>query len=337
MSTNEPAMHIRRLLEKWVERRIILGAQVFYQHHDEECHIVAGEAASGIDATPDTVGRIYCTNKSVLAVAAGIASQEGVMTLEDRVARFFDECTPSMAEVKISDLLGHSLRLPPTLYKKVLCLDERARLIVASASLQEGGAHYNAQTTSAVLGAILEKVYSLPLERVIDEKVARPLALPNLALLPRSRRQYVPLHRRDGSMKFVPMDDEARGLHAANPGQAGVSTVADMGVLYADILSSLEGQGILLVPPTVTRLLQNGPSVQLYDFGRRSWGLGFQRDLSRDLLGDGWGPDTFGHLGTAPRRIVVLNVADPGSRRILTVRFFSAVSDHIVQQLTAIP
>jgi hypothetical protein len=109
-----------------------------------------------------------------------------------------------------------------------------------------------------------------------------------------------------------------------------------MGLLYADLLSSLQGQGIVLEPSTATKLVEVGRLVQLYELGQRSWGLGFQRDLPQSILGSGWNPDTFGHLGTAPRRIVVLHAAHPASGRVLTLRLFGIVDDRCVQQLTTI-
>ncbi|AJP05155.1 hypothetical protein TU94_30755 [Streptomyces cyaneogriseus subsp. noncyanogenus] len=336
MSAPEPATRIRLALDKWVERRALLGAQALYRQGDEICHIAVGEAAPGVRATSGIAGRLYCANKPVLAVLAGVAEQEGLLGLRDPLARFFDEGAPAMAAVTVADLLGHTVRLPPALHTRSPSLGERARLIVGSATPRPGGAHYNAQTTSAVLGAILERVYSLPLADLVAHRVAGPLGLRDLALLPRPDRRYGPLHRRGGDMNFVPVEDEARGLHAANPGQAGVSTAADMGLLYADLLSSLEGGGRLLAPETAARLLRTGRQVQLYDLGARDWGLGFQRDLARDILGAGWGPDTFGHLGTAPRRTVVLHAADPAAGRVLTLRFFSPVDDRGVHRLTAL-
>ncbi|WP_327320356.1 serine hydrolase domain-containing protein [Streptomyces sp. NBC_01235] len=325
---------IRVLLKEWVDRKIILGAQVFSLEDGVACHIVAGEAAPGTDVTPDIVGRLYCANKPVLAVSTGIASEEGLVGLHTPLSHYFDDCTPAMAAVTIADLLGHTVRLPPTLYKNTASLDERARRIVTCAVPRPGNAHYNAQTTSALLGAILERVYSMPLEHVIAEKVAAPLALRDLSLVPRPGQQYGPLHRRDGSMRFVPVEDEARGLSPVNPGQAGVSTAAGMGLVYADLLNSLKGHGTLLAPSTAMSLLEISRSIQLYDLGPRSWGLGFQRDLQQGILGAGWSRDTFGHVGTAPRRIVVLHAADPVSGRVLTFRLFSIVDDHRVQQLT---
>ncbi|NEY32872.1 serine hydrolase [Streptomyces sp. PRKS01-65] len=336
MSAPDPATRIRRTLEQSVERRALLGAQALYREGDETCHIAVGEAAPGVRATPGIAGRLYCANKPVLAVLAGIASQEGLLGPRDPLARFFDDCAPAMAAVTIADLLGHTVRLPPALHPRSPSLAERARLIAGSATPRPGGAHYNAQTTSAVLGAILERVYSLPLADAVAHRVAAPLGLRDLALLPRPDRPYGPLHRRGGDMTFVPVEDEARGLDAANPGQAGVSTAADMGLLYADLLNSLGGGGRLLAPATAARWLRTGRRVQLYDLGPRDWGLGFQRDLARDVLGAGWGPDTFGHLGTAPRRIAVLHAADPAAGRVLAVRFFSPVDDRGVQRLTAL-
>ncbi len=332
--TPESVTRIHVLLQELVDRKIILGAQGFSLEDGEGCHIVVGEAAPGTDVTPDIAGRLYCANKPVLAVTTGIASEEGLVGLHTALSHYFDDCTPAMAAVTIADLLGHTVLLPPTLHKNAASLDERARRVVNRAVPRPGSAHYNAQTTSALLGGILERVYSMPLERVIAEKVASPLSLRDLSLMPRPGRPYGPLHRRDGSMCFVPVEDEARGLSPVNPGQAGVSTAADMGLVYADLLKSLKGQGTLLAPSTARSLLEIRRSIQLYDLGPRSWGLGFQRDLPQGILGAGWSRDTFGHVGTAPRRIVVLHAADPASDRVLTFRFFSSIDDHRVQQLT---
>lgn len=106
-------MHMRALLDEWVDRKAILGAQVFHQHHGESHVVVAGESAPGIDATAGTVSRIYCGNKPVLAVAVGVAVQEGLLDLHDPVTRFFDDCAPPLADVTVAGLLGHTVTLPP--------------------------------------------------------------------------------------------------------------------------------------------------------------------------------------------------------------------------------
>ncbi|GEB61807.1 serine hydrolase domain-containing protein [Streptomyces gardneri] len=338
MSPYEPAARIRALLEKWAARRVVLGAQVFHRHGGEVNEIAVGEAAPGVTATPDVVGRVYCANKSVLAVAAGVASREGLIGLDDPVARFFGDCAPSMSAVTVADLLGHTSGLPTALHKSTGSLEERARRIVASGSRQSGPARYNAQSAAAVLGSVLERAYGLPLADVVDEKVARPLALRDLALVPRPHQQYVPLHRRDGGMRFVPVVDEDLGLHPANPGQAGVSTASDLGRLHADVVDSLRGEGKLLDRPAAERLCAMNATVQLHDLGARSWGLGVQRDLHQGILGEGWSPRTFGHIGTSPRRIVVLHAADPESGRVMVLRLFSVAetNDRCVRELTAL-
>ncbi|MEU7018824.1 serine hydrolase domain-containing protein [Streptomyces sp. NPDC046385] len=338
MSLSEPAARIRSLLERWVARRTLLGAQVFHRHDGDVTDIAVGEAAPGVAATPDVVGRVYCANKSVLAVTAGVASQEGLLDLKDPMARFFDNCAPSMATVTVADLLGHTSGLPTALHKSTGSLEERARRIVASGSRQPGPARYNTQSAAAVLGSVLERLYGLPLADVVDEKVARPLALRDLALVPRPHQQYVPLHRRDGNMRFVPVADEDMGLHPANPGQAGVSTASDIGRLHVDLVDSLRGGGKLLDRPTAAALCAVNATVQLHDLGARSWGLGVQRDLHEGILGEGWSPETFGHIGTTPRRIVTLHAADPASGRVMALRLFSVaeINDRCVQELTRI-
>lgn len=189
-----------------------------------------------------------------------------------------------------------------------------------------------------MLGSILERVYAHPLASVVEDKIARPLALRDLTLLPRPGGPYAPLHRRSGSRGFVPVDDESVGLSSSNPGQAGVSTASDMGLLYADLLRSLRGEGVLLARSTIGRLLDSEQMVQLYDLGRRRWALGFQRDLPIGILGSGWSPNTFGHLGTAPRSIVALYAADPVADRVIALKIFSVsgMNDHCVRQLTAV-
>ncbi|TRV80955.1 beta-lactamase family protein [Streptomyces sp. 130] len=335
MSASEAPARIRRMLEQLVERRILLGGQVFHRHRGETHRFAVGQAVAGAGAD-EVAGRLYCANKPVLAVIAGLAAQDGLLGFQDPLARFFDDCAPAMAAVTVADLLGHTVRLPPSLHRDSPSLDERGRRIVASATPRQGPAHYNAQSTSAVLGAIVERVHARPLADVVEERVARPLGLRDLALVARPGRPYGALHRRDGHLRFVPVEDEARGLGELNPGQAGVSTAADAGLLYADLLASLGGRGTLLSQATARRLVAAGPPVQLYDLGERSWGLGFQRDLPKGILGAGWGPGTFGHLGTAPRRIVVVHAAEPEAGRVLTMRLFSPVDDRWVRQLTAV-
>ncbi|MHA6763636.1 serine hydrolase domain-containing protein [Streptacidiphilus sp. PAMC 29251] len=327
--------HIQQALDQLTERGVLLGAEVFHSLRGEVHRLTAGEAAPGLGPA-DTVGRLYCTNKPVLAVIVGIAAQRGLLDLRAPLSRYFDRCGTAMSSVTAADLLAHTVNLPPALHHSVKVLQERAGLTVATASRRPGRPQYNAQSGSVVIGALLERVYGLPLAGVIEEEVARPLGLRGLALTPRPDQFYRPLHRRGGSTRFVPLEDEALGLDEANPGQAGVSTAADMGVLYSDITRSLNGGGVLLKPSTARQLTSASHTVQLYHLGVRSWGMGFQCDLARGILGPGWGPRTFGHIGTTPRRVAVLHAADPDADRVLALRLFNPMDDGSVRRLTTV-
>ncbi|MEU5220953.1 serine hydrolase [Streptomyces sp. NPDC020807] len=129
MSPSEPAARIRPLLEKWVARRLVIGAQVLVRDGGGTTDLAVG-AAPGVAATPDVVGRVHRANKSVPAVATAVATQEGLLGFQDPVARFFGNCAPAMAEVTVADLLGHASGPPTALHEGAGSLEERARRIV---------------------------------------------------------------------------------------------------------------------------------------------------------------------------------------------------------------
>lgn len=91
----------------------------FVKYAEQEKLFIEGIAAADRENvllehrfTPDLERNIYSHTKSYMATAAGIAIEEGVLSLEDKLADFFPECVPENPDPRIFKItLRHLLTM----------------------------------------------------------------------------------------------------------------------------------------------------------------------------------------------------------------------------------
>ncbi|SJZ44521.1 CubicO group peptidase, beta-lactamase class C family [Enhydrobacter aerosaccus] len=185
----------------------------------------------------DTIFRIASMTKPITSVAAMTLVEEGKMSLADPVAKYI----PAFADTKVSvkktnpdgtvemglepqerpmtllDLMRHTSGLTygalgsnvvkqSYLDMKVMSADQTNAEMVAKLSklalLYQPGTHWEYSMSTDVLGRVIEVVSGLPLDKFIEERIAKPLKL--------------------GDTGFdVPMEKKDRGAHPQKEGPKG--------------------------------------------------------------------------------------------------------------------
>jgi len=123
----------------------------------------------------DTLHRMYSVSKSFVAVAIGLAEQEGLLTLDDKFTDYFPEyqnqnIDKKYRETTIRDML--TMRSCMAKYSPWWETEDRAKAYFDVNSNQISGTNfYYDSSGSFILGCIVEKVTGMPYLEYLKEKV----------------------------------------------------------------------------------------------------------------------------------------------------------------------
>ncbi|MDO5022411.1 MAG: serine hydrolase domain-containing protein [Eubacteriales bacterium] len=234
-----------------------------------------------------------------------LALEQGDITLEDSISRFF-EVPLDKENITVRNLLTHTSGIAPHLLLQNLTSDPKNvfDVILSLPLAGERGKPMYSCLGFILLGKILEKVYQKPLDVLSKEKVFRPLNMLNSGYLPKgdniAATELDPLTGK--AIQGVVHDENARFMGGV-AGNAGVfSNIKDMDI-FAHMLAQ-DGQG-LLSPISMLNARRN--YTQGFDEHR---GLGFHvGGLAGSFFGDLLPYDSFGHTGFTGTSVVV----DPNS------------------------
>ena len=180
------------IIQKAVADGIIPGAVLVVGH---DGRIVYRKAFGDREVTPrrepmtlDTIFDIASLTKSFTAVAVMRMVELGQVRLNDPMARYLPEFgAHGKEEITVRQLLTHFSGLPPDLDMTRRWQGKELALKMAyeSAPVEPPGARFlYSDINYVVLGALVERVSGMPLEKYVDVHIAQPLGLAMTRYLP---------------------------------------------------------------------------------------------------------------------------------------------------------
>ncbi len=306
----------------------------------------------------DAIFRIASMSKAFTTVAALMLYEEGRFLLSDPISKWIPEFSHSVvavppspgspADVKyvtvpakrgitIHDLMTHTAGLTygdflaKEDYQKAKCYgwylvdhdetigDVVKRLAKLPLASQPGeGFDYGYGTD--VLGYLVEVISGQPLDKFIEERICRPLALKDTCFyLPKEKADRLAVVYGIVDGKLTRMEDSKRTDFIGGPrklfsGGAGlVSTASDYGRFLQMLVNGGELDGVRLLSPRTVALMHVNHTRDLFKWGTRAFGLGFWVNEEPGNLGEnigqgayGWGSAYYPEYAVDPKERLVM-------------------------------
>lgn len=170
-----------------------------------------------------------------------MAMDEGLVSPEDTLGKYLPEVPDDKKELPLWMLLSHQSGIGRYVNPEYFGPDRRAEAIAFQSGhpllFTPGTDYFYSCSAFILLGFILERVYNKPLDRLFDDRIARPLGLKNTMFNHPEDENIVRCTRKkyEGSNKCS--DDNNRRLYGVS-GNAGVfSCIDDMAVFAQSLLN----------------------------------------------------------------------------------------------------
>lgn len=267
--------------------------QIFYQRSVGNRQLVPEKEQVTSDTLFDIASLTKILSSTMLAL---IAMEQGKLSLYDSLSRFYPNAGDK-GEITILDLMTHQSGLPShaPLWKMGIQPHQLEDTILSLPFSYPTGSQVSYSCMGyLLLGKILEKLFSSPLNDLAKSLVFSPLGMNHTCYLPSSDNTAATEYMEDKKSCYqgTVHDENARFLGGI-AGNAGVfSTISDM-VRFASMLSK-DGEG-LLSPRTLSSAVRNYTPFD----PNEARGLGFQLFTGRNCMacGDFFSPLSFGHTG----------------------------------------
>lgn len=229
------------------------------------------------------------------------AIEEGRLTLDDTVGRFFD-APADKRDISVRQLMTHTGGFTPAFSLRAEAADpsDAVRAILAHPLEGAPGVPRYSCMGYILFAKMLEKLYSQPLDKLADSMVFSPLGMTGTCYLPHSDNiAATEINRLTGKLICGVVHDENARLLGGVSGNAGVfSSLNDM-IRFTSMLA--QNGGGYLSPATLSMAIRN------YTPGCESHrGLGFHLGgVIQNYLGDLFPPESFGHTGFTGTSIAV--------------------------------
>jgi CubicO group peptidase (beta-lactamase class C family) len=192
---------------------------------DGEVVHLAGYGTANVEwrtpATPDTVYELASITKSFTATAVMLLARDGLLALDDPIARFFPEATSAWSAITVRHLLAHTSGIPDYFkldafqlgeddfawrldfsHDDVLDIARRAPL-----EFDPGTDIAYSNTGYTLLGLLIERLSGSTYAQFVSERIFQPLGMTETrrnsrtAIIPRRATGYV---RDDGTLQNAP-------------------------------------------------------------------------------------------------------------------------------------
>ncbi len=325
------------LISQIVESKAIaVGCQGFVSFDGDEAEFAIGIGSPGREMTSQTVWRMYCSGKPMLAIVIACLVERKKLSLDDAVSKYVYEFSGSGKEgITLRHVLNHTagLDILKGLEAGMYSRHKRHHLVsttvlgddfipgMASSFSEYAGWH--------LLGCVVETVTGKSYGKVAFEILIDPLLMTSTIYGNGTKERYNEINDRIGvfydltSQIPTPMlYDRSESLFLDwNPGYGSYSTARDMGKFYIALLAGLNGcKQSIISSETAHTFTQIGRGI-LYDpILERGcdFGLGFMLDLSSFGLGSYIGKRSFGHLGVLGS---TWSFCDPDNRLVVSLVF----------------
>jgi CubicO group peptidase (beta-lactamase class C family) len=300
---------VRDLLQKGHDDKLYSAAVYCVMRHGMiAAHGALGESQP--DASPpistvfDTIFDMASVTKSMTGAMIMQCVEEGRLRLTNTVGRLLPESDGKpLAMVTVRQIATHTSGLPawmPLYQSKEPVFDQ---ILAAGLKTEPGAAYAYSDLGYITLGKILEKITETPLDRLVQERICKPLGMadsgyrPDPALRPRIAATA---HHNDGQTRTYigeVHDENALGMNGV-AGHAGLfSTVPDL-IRFALAYQFPAVASHLGIPPVLgvlarklAQTIQCDPKVGSHGVGWFVWPSGYLP--TGDLLSD----KCYGHTG----------------------------------------
>jgi CubicO group peptidase (beta-lactamase class C family) len=199
-----------------IDAQRIPGAAMLISRHGKVAYSEAlgiQDPVSGKAMTKETIFRIYSMTKPVISIAIMMLAEEGRLMISDPVSRFLPELghlnvgverrqgdsttlelQPAAQPMTIQDLLRHTSGLTYGIFGDSLVKaayreahigsmrasnDEFIRALGTVPLAYQPGTVWEYSVSTDVLGVVLERIHGKPLDEVLEERIFRPLGMPD--------------------------------------------------------------------------------------------------------------------------------------------------------------
>ena len=303
----ERLAHVRRVLDREVERGLIPGASLLIGRRGERIHYATGcSVATEREKLPATRETLYdCASLTKVVVTLPLILMLvdcGELSLQDPAARYIPELGDRDA-ITIKHLLTHTAGFPPFVdlhtpgFSREEIIAHIGRLPL---EYEPGTAYVYSDLGYILLGEVIARLYGCPLDEAARRHLFAPLGMkdsgfcPDPALRPRiAATEYIPA---EGVHRWGRVhDDNALALGGVS-GHAGLFATADDLGRYAEMwLNEGRANGLSVLSPAALRLATVSHTAHLRPANR---GLGWVLKGDRwDASGDLMSPNAYGHTG----------------------------------------
>ena len=275
----------------------------------------------------DTIFRIYSMTKAITSVAALMLNEEGKLSLDDPLSKYFpslkamkvldkDELVEAKSEATVADLLRHTsgLTYAWSSNKKisqsfkdagVLFRDKKVVPMVSGMDkvplLFQPGTDWVYGCSTDVLGGVVEVASGIPLDQFFNERIFKPLQMADTEFFvpaDKSDRFAANYNYKDG--KLTLKDDPKTSRYLENPafksGGGGLcSTASDYMRFLLMIENGGKGDGVKLLKKKSVKLMTTNQIPKgggWVTFGNEvREGVGFGHGFSVRVKMSDWDPD----------------------------------------------
>lgn len=243
-------------------------------------------------------GKTLCDMMSVSKVLVTaplfhMAMDDGLVSPNDTIGKYFSYAPGDKKDIPLWMLLSHQSGMGKLVFPEFFGPDRREEAIRFQLSTPlhflPGTNYLYSCSGFIILGFIIEQVYNKPLDRLFDDRVARPLGMRNTSFNPKEDDNLIRCTRKsyDGDNKCS--DDNNRRLYGVS-GNAGIfSCIDDMTLFGRSLLRRHEG---LISEKTFSESIKD---LCPYNFGRA---LGYVYvDERYEQSGGLYSKGTVGHTG----------------------------------------
>ncbi|CAB3774019.1 MULTISPECIES: serine hydrolase domain-containing protein [Burkholderia] len=320
-STNQAADHsyvstltqrVDGVLERTLSEQRLVGAVILIAQAGQVVYRRAAGMAdreAGKPMQEDALFRLASVSKPIVSVAALALIAQGRLQIDEDVTRWLPEFTPRLPDgtqprITIRHLMTHTAGLSYKFFQEEngpyaragvsdgmdgsdVSLQENVRRIAAAPLLYRPGSEWKYSIATDVLGAVIEQVTHLPLDKAVAELVTGPLGLRDTAFTAVDERRLAVAYadapsapRRLGEPDFVPFVEgtagfdlsPSRALNAAAYPSGGAGMVGSAGD-FLRLLETLRTGGAPLLPESLVRQFTTN---QIGDLPMAFWpGRGF--------------------------------------------------------------
>lgn len=299
-----------------------IGAQLYVSLRGQTvADFAVGQAAPGVAMATETLMPWLSAGKPIAAVAIARLWEQGLLDLDDPVAKFIPEfAARDKQSITLRHLLTHTAGIRWANVSPAASWDETIAAIcdarVEPRWVVGRSAGYHLSTTWFILGEVVRRLSGQSYEQYVREEIFLPLGMDDAWMaVPIERQQAygdrigVMQTTSDSPGKSYALDASPENVARCSPGASARGPIRQLGRFYEMLLDRgrIRGGKPPILSPQAVEALTARHRVGVFDQTFKhviDWGLGFivnSRQYGQDVpygFGPHASPRTFGHGGS---------------------------------------